>query len=50
MYYIKIDNQISVFKCTRAEAVKKVRKYRKLFKDTDVQIVNEKYVRKGKEK
>lgn len=50
MYYIKLENQISLKRYTKKEAEAKAQYYRETFKGTDVQIVDEKYVRKGKEK
>jgi len=50
MYYIKLNDQVSLKRYTKKEAEAKAQTYRDKFKDVDVQIVNEKYVRKGKEK
>jgi hypothetical protein len=50
MYYIKLENQISLKRYLKKEAEEKAQYYRYTFKGVDVQIVNEKYVRKGKEK
>ena len=50
MYYIKLENQISLKRYTKKEAEAKAQYYRETFKGIDVQIVDEKYVRKGKEK
>jgi hypothetical protein len=50
MYYIKLNDQISLKRYTKKEAEAKAQYYRDLFKGVDVQIVDEKYVRKGKEK
>lgn len=48
MYYIKLNDQVSLKRYTKKEAEAKAQYYRDLFKGVDVQIVNEK--RKGKEK
>lgn len=50
MYYIKLNDQVSLKRYTKKEAEAKAQYYRETFKGVDVQIVDEKYVRKGKEK
>ena len=50
MYYIKLEKQISLKRYLKKEAEAKAQYYRDTFKGADVQIVDEKYVRKGKEK
>ena len=45
MYYIKLENQISLKAYTKKEAEAKAQYYRDLFKGVDVQIIEK---RKGK--
>jgi hypothetical protein len=50
MYYLVLNGKPTVNKFKLIEALKKKRYYKNLLTNCKVQIVNEKYVRKEKEK